>query len=268
MTKIAVSGVAGRMGGNIARLVYESSDLELVGAVEAPGNPAVGKTVGEVLGLKGADVKIESEAQAAVKDKARVFIDFTAPEATVNAVKQCADCGVKAVVGTTGLSKAQVASLAQAAQKVAVVFAPNMSLGMNLLRKLVHMASGALGEDYDIELVEAHHRMKADAPSGSALMLGRAAAEGRGWDLDSVAVYGREGRTGPRPTDQIGIMTIRGGDIVGDHTVIFAGSGERIELRHQAHTRDTFANGALRAARWVADKEPNLYSMSDVLGIS
>ena len=266
MIKVAVAGAAGKMGGIIARLVQEADDLELVGASEAPGHKAIGNTVEEIVGLKGVSVLIEGEVAKAAKD-ARVFIDFTAPEASVAAVEACAEISVACVVGTTGLDSAQVERLDKAAQKTAAVFAPNMSLGVNLLKKLVEQTAASLGEDYDIEVVEVHHRMKADAPSGTALMLAKAAAAARGMDYDSAAVYGREGKTGARPKKQIGVMTLRGGDIVGEHTVLFAGPGERIELTHRAHTRETFARGALRAARWVAEKKTGLFGMADVLGI-
>lgn len=266
MTKIAVAGIAGKMGTIIARLVIESPDLELAGATEVAGNGAIGKTPQDALGLKCASFKIESDVAKAVKG-ADVFIDFTSPEASSLAAEICSASGVACVIGTTGLSPAQTERLTNAAKNIPIVYAPNMSLGVNLLKKLVEQAAAALGEDYDIEIVEAHHNMKADAPSGTALLLAKAAAAARGLNYDSAAVYGREGKTGARPKNQIGVMTLRGGDIVGEHTVLFAGPGERIELIHRAHTRETFARGALRAARWVAGKPPKLYSMADVLGL-
>ncbi len=267
MTKVAVAGISGRMGGTIARLINEAEDLELVGATETADHNAIGKTPREVLGLEDALFQIESDVSKALKE-ARVFIDFTTPEASTSAVEVCAKHKIACVVGTTGLDKAQTDRLGKAAEKIAVVYAPNMSLGVNLLKKLIEQTTVALGEDYDIEIVEAHHKMKADAPSGTALMFAKTAAAARGLDSDTAVVYGRHGRTGARPKDQIGVMTLRGGDIVGDHTVLFAGPGERIELSHRAHTRETFARGALRAARWVAEKQAGLYSMADVLGLA
>ena len=267
MIKTAVAGVAGKMGGIIARLVFEAADLELVGATESPGHNAVGKTVEEALGLKGAAVRIESDIPKAVKN-AEVFINFTSPEASVSAIEVCSKKKVACVVGTTGLTQSQIDKLRTAAKNTPVVFSPNMSLGVNLLKKLVEQATAVLGDDYDIEIVETHHKLKADAPSGTALLLAKAAAEVRKLDFDKAAVYGRQGRTGARPKDQIGVMTLRGGDIVGEHTVLFAGPGERIELIHRAHSRETFARGAIRAARWVTNKKPGFYSMADVLGLT
>ena len=266
MLKVAVAGIMGRMGATIARLVQEADDLELAGATEVEGVDAIGKTPSELFGFKDAYFSIESDVSKAVEN-ADVYIDFTSPEASVASARVCSDAGVACVIGTTGLTKKQISNLGRASGKVAIVFAPNMSMGINLLKKLVERAAASLGDEYDIEIVEAHHKMKADAPSGTALMLARAAAQARGLDYDSAAVYGREGKTGVRPKDQIGVMTLRGGDIVGDHTVMFAGPGERIELVHRAHTRETFARGALRAARWVVDAEPALYGMADVLGL-
>jgi len=254
------------MGGIVAGLVVEAPDLDLVGATESPNHKAIGKTVEEVLGLKGVAVRIEGNVSEAIKS-AQVFIDFTSPEASVTAVETCAKKKVACVVGTTGLVQSQTDRLKAAAKNIPIVYSPNMSLGVNLLKKLVEQAAAALGDDYDIEIVEVHHKMKADAPSGTALLLAKAAAEVRKLDFDKSAVYGRQGRTGARPRDQIGVMTLRGGDIVGEHTVLFAGPGERLELVHRAHSRETFARGAIRAVKWVADKKPGFYSMADVLGL-
>lgn len=266
MVKIAVAGIGGRMGGLIARLAVQDPDIELTGATEAPGHNLIGKNLSSVLNteqLKG----VVSDKLEDVLTNAEVYVDFTSPPATMKALEVCSRLKKSAVVGTTGLNDEQHAQIKEFAKNIAIVFSPNMSLGVNILATMVEKTASALGTDYDIEIIEAHHRMKADAPSGTALLLAKSAAKGRGLELEKCAVYGREGRPGARPAQQIGIMAVRGGDIVGDHTVLFAGNGERIELIHRAHSRETFARGALRAVKWVAGRAAGFYSMMDVLEI-
>ncbi len=263
MIRICINGAAGRMGRRLVALVAEAGDLELAAALEAEGHPACGRDAGAVAGVGPLGVPITT----AIKEGPDVAIDFSEPASAVARAGECAEAGAALVVGTTGLDAGQVAQLEAISRSIPCVFAPNMSVGINVLANLVRQAAEALGLEYDIELVEAHHRFKKDAPSGTALQLARAAAEGLGEDLDEVAVYGRKGMTGERPPGEIGIHAVRAGDIVGEHTVTFGTLGERIEFRHAAHSRDTFARGALRAARYIADRPPGLYSMQDVLGL-
>ena len=257
MTRIAVVGAAGRMGREVARAALEDDSFELAGGVVEPGAPELGADLGELCGYGKSGVA----ATEAPPDDAEVLIEFTTPDATVEHLAY----GRPAVIGTTGLSEEQLARVEEAAKDVPVVLAPNMSVGVNLVRDVVRELSGKLGRDYDIEIVEAHHRNKVDAPSGTALLLARAAAEGREKELDEVAVYGREGRA-PREEGEIGIHALRGGAVVGEHRVVFYSDGEEIEIAHRALSRRTFAAGALRAARFAAGAEPGLYSMRDVLG--
>ncbi len=268
--KVVVTGAGGRMGGAIIRCLSTQRvpGLALHGAVEQSGHPAIGQDAGTLHGAPAAQVTVTNEL-GAVLPGADVVIDFTAPAAAAVYAPQLAEAGVAWVLGTTGFSPAQLQTVQAAATQVPLVMAPNMSLGINLLLNLVEQAARALADGgYDIEIVERHHRRKQDAPSGTALALGHAAAAGRQWQLDEVACHGREGLTpGDRPDAQIGFHAVRGGDFVGDHTVILAGDGETIELAHRATTRDTFALGALRAATWVAGRAPGLYTMRDVLGL-
>lgn len=267
--RVAIAGSGGRMGQTLIDAVLAAPDLTLVGALEIPGSALLGRDAGERSG-RATGVVITDEAAAGVRG-ADVLIDFTRPEGTLVNLAACAQTKVGAVVGTTGLSPADKDALRQFARTIPIVFAPNMSVGVNVLIKLVEVAAHRLGDDYDIEIVEMHHRHKVDAPSGTAIRLGEAAASALGRDLDSVGVYAREGVTGERPGRAIGFATLRGGDVVGDHTVIFAGEGERVELIHRAESRMNFARGALRAARFVALKrsagEPRVYDMQDVLGL-
>jgi len=263
MLRIGIAGAAGRMGQRLVALVAAAEDMKLVAAVECKSHGSLGRDAGEVAGVGTLDVPITTGVEA----RPDVMIDFSAPEATLACAEHCAGVDTAMVVGTTGLSPEQVARLEDSAAKVPIVFAPNMSVGVNVLARLVKDAAHALGPDYDIEIVEAHHRFKKDAPSGTALKLARAAAEGVHRDLDQVGVYGRQGQTGERSQAEIGVHAVRAGDIVGEHTVLFGALGERVELRHVAQSRDTFARGALRAAHFVAGKQPGLYSMEDVLGI-
>ncbi|WP_191905876.1 4-hydroxy-tetrahydrodipicolinate reductase [Nitrincola iocasae] len=268
MIRIAVTGAAGRMGKTLIEAVQQAEGALLTAAIVEPGSSLVGVDVGELAGLGKLGVKL-SGSLAEVKDDFDLLIDFTAPQVTMQNLAFCQAQGKQLVVGTTGLDEAQKACLQQAAEQIAIVFAPNMSVGVNLCFKLLEVAAKALGDDggYDIEVIEAHHRHKVDAPSGTALRMGEVLADTLGRDLKTCAVYGREGQTGPRTAKEIGFETIRAGDVVGDHTVLFATEGERIEITHKASSRMTFAKGAVRAAVWLAAKPRGLYDMQDVLSL-
>ncbi len=263
---IVVTGASGRMGQMLVQLVAASGEARLVAALERPGHPWVGRDVGEAMGGAALGLTVTDDALPAFA-QAQAVIDFTAPAATVEFAALAAQARLVHVIGTTGLDPADLARIAAAARHATIVRAGNMSLGVNLLVGLTRKVAAALGEDFDIEIVEAHHNRKVDAPSGTALMLGQAAAEGRGVALEAVADRGRDGLTGARVPGHIGFSAIRGGDIVGEHDVIFAGSGERIVLRHLATDRSVFARGALRAALWGQDKGPGEFDMADVLGL-
>jgi 4-hydroxy-tetrahydrodipicolinate reductase len=258
MTRIAVVGAAGRMGREVVRAALGEESFELAGGVVEPGSGEVGADLGELCGVGRIGVAATEDPPA----DAEALIEFTTPEATVEHLSY----GRPVVIGTTGLSEAQLTRVEEAARRVPVVLAPNMSVGVALIREVVRELSGKLDPSYDIEVVETHHRNKVDAPSGTALLLAWAAAEGRGSDLDEVAVYGREGRA-PRKEGEIGIHALRGGAVVGEHRVNFYGSGEEVEVVHRALSRRTFAAGALKAAGFVATADPGLYSMRDVLGV-
>jgi len=266
MLNVAMFGASGRMGRTIVPLVAESSDLRLSGALAAAADPSIGHDAGVVAGVAPLAVSITSDPERAL-DGAQVVIDFTLPAATPDHARRCLAHSVPMVIGTTGHDGLALGELRKVAERLPIVMAPNMSLGVNLLFKLAELAARALDASYDAEIVEAHHRHKVDAPSGTALGLGRAVAQGRGTSLDAAAVFARQGATGPRPTGAIGFSVVRGGDIVGDHRVIFAGPGEQVELAHHAQDRSGFARGALVAARWVVGRPPGLYSMLDVLGL-
>ncbi len=263
---IVVTGASGRMGQMLVRLICESPEARLVGAIERPGHEWIGRDVGEAMGGQPLGVIVEDDPLEAFA-RARAVIDFTTPAATVEFAALAAQARLVHVIGTTGLSAGDLEKLEAAARHAVIVRAGNMSLGVNLMVELVRKVAGALGEDFDIEIIEAHHRHKVDAPSGTALMLGEAAAEGRGVELARVADRGRDGITGPRTPGHIGFSSVRGGDIVGEHDVLFAGPGERIVLRHVATDRAIFARGALRAALWGQGRKPGEYSMKDVLGL-
>lgn len=263
--KIVIAGCTGRMGKILLESVFQSDDLMLHAALEHAGSASLGKDAGELVG-NACGVKISADVAAALKG-ADVLIDFTRPEGTLEHIAVCQKLGVNIVIGTTGFTAQQKAMLGAAAQHIGVVFAPNMSVGVNLTFKLLEMASKVLSHGYDIEIVEAHHRHKIDAPSGTALGMGEVIAKTLGRDLDKCAVYGREGITGERDPSTIGFATVRGGDIVGDHTVMFAGIGERIEITHKASSRATFALGALRASRFLKANKPGMYDMQDVLSL-
>ena len=264
--KIAVMGAAGRMGRELVRAIAAQPGCSVSGATEAAGSPALGKDIGELAGLGRIGVEVTSDA-AAVIAAADAIVDFTVPKASAEFARLAAKSGTAHIIGTTGFDAASEAAIAEAAERTAVVKAGNMSLGVNLLAALTKQVAAALGNDFDIEIVEMHHRMKVDAPSGTALMLGEAAASGRNVALADRSVRVRDGHTGSRQAGDIGFASLRGGTVVGDHTVIFAGEGERIELTHRAADRGIFARGAVKAALWAKGRAPGLYAMTDVLGI-
>jgi 4-hydroxy-tetrahydrodipicolinate reductase len=263
--KIAIAGASGRMGRMLIETVQNADDAALAGALDVAGGPSIGSDAAAFLG-KPAGVPIESELAKGLAN-AEILIDFTRPEGTLKHLEYCAAHGIKMIIGTTGFDDAGKAAIAAAAKKTAIVFAPNMSVGVNVTMKLLEMAAKSFSHGYDIEIIEAHHRHKVDAPSGTAIKMGEVIADALGRDLKDVAVYAREGVTGERDPSSIGFATIRGGDIVGDHTVLFAGIGERIEITHKSASRVTYAHGSLRAARFLADKKTGLYDMQDVLGL-
>lgn len=260
---VGILGVSGRMGRALVEAIMNSDSASLAGATVRPGSQFMGVDVGSIAGVPATGV----EASAELNDKVDVIIDFTAADSLADNLEMAIRLGKPIVVGTTGLSEAQKALLTSAARDIPVVFAPNMSVGVNVLIDIVEKVAGLLGDSYDVEIIETHHRFKKDAPSGTALRLGEAAAKALSRNLADCAVYGREGVTGERSTREIGFETIRGGDVVGDHTVLFAGLGERVELTHKASSRLTFANGAVKAAAWLSERPPGLYDMRDVLGL-
>jgi len=265
--KIAVMGAAGRMGCALLQAVAENPGTRIAGAIEREGAPEIGSDIGPLAGLDPIGIPVTSDALELFTTVDGV-LDFTTPSASIEFAGLAANARIVHVIGTTGFTDADEAAIAAAARHATIVKAGNMSLGVNLLTALTRKVAKALDEQFDIEIVEMHHRHKVDAPSGTALMLGEAAAKGRGVDLKSKAVMARQGHTGPRPDGAIGMQTLRGGSVVGDHTVIFAGEGERIELCHKAQDRSIFAKGAVKAAQWAhAHKKPGLFSMLDVLGI-
>ncbi len=262
---VGVFGSTGRMGRMVTRAVTEADGMAVAAGADRPGSADLGADLGVLAGVGTLDVAVTDDIDAVLGGD--VAIDFTLPEATLRHAERAAALGTPLVIGTTGLSSDQEAVLAEHARSTAIVYAPNMSLGVNLLLAVVEQVAAALDDAWDVEVVEMHHNRKVDAPSGTALGLGRATAKGRGRSFDDVAVLSREGHTGPRERGQIGFATLRGGDVIGDHTVIFAGAGERVEIGHRASGREVFAAGAVRATRWVAGRGPGLYSMRDVLGI-
>jgi 4-hydroxy-tetrahydrodipicolinate reductase len=264
--RLVVVGAGGRMGRAVIRAIAEAPDLVLSAAVDSPGSEWLGKDVGELVGLPPFDITVTDDALAAFAASEGV-IDFTVPAATVAHAALAAQARIVHVVGTTGCSPEDDEKIAAAARHAAIVKSGNMSLGVNLLSALVKRVARTLDEGFDIEIVEMHHRAKVDAPSGTALLLGQAAAEGRGVTLQENGVFSRHGHTGARHAGDIGFATLRGGSVVGEHNVIFAGAGERIELAHKAEDRSIFARGALAAARWGRGRKPGLYSMADVLGL-
>lgn len=266
MVRVGVCGAAGRMGKTILEVCRDTDGVSIGAAIEHPESPMLGLDAGDVAGIGKQDVSIVGDI-AAVADDFDVLIDFTFVEATVNNLEKCKALGKKMVIGTTGLNDEQKKEISRLSENCAVVFAPNMSIGVNLCFKLIEMAARIIGDDTDIEIIEAHHNQKKDAPSGTAIRMGEIVADTLGRDLKECAVYGRQGIGDVRDGKTIGFETIRAGDIVGDHTVMFASAGERVEITHKASNRKTFASGAVRAARWLEDKAPGLYDMEDVLGL-
>jgi 4-hydroxy-tetrahydrodipicolinate reductase len=263
--KIAVAGASGRMGRMLVETIVNAEDAELSGALGRATSPALGIDAAAFLG-KPAGVLVMSDLVQGLAN-AGYLIDFTRPESTLKHLEYCAANGIKMIIGTTGFDEAGKAAIAEAAKRIAIVFAPNMSVGVNVTMKLLDLAAKNFSHGYDIEIIEAHHRHKVDAPSGTAIKMGEVIADALGRDLKDVAVYAREGITGERDPSSIGFATVRGGDIVGDHTVLFAGIGERIEITHKSASRVTYAHGSLRAARFLADKATGLFDMQDVLGL-
>ena len=266
MVKAIVTGAAGRMGGRIISSIRDTQGIELSGALERNGHVALNQDAGILSGAGRIGVSVSSDIDKII-DSADVVIDFTTPEASLEHLKVASQAGRALIIGSTGFSTSQMEEVRKHCNNIPCVISANMSVGVNVILKVLRDTAKILGDDYDVEIVEAHHRLKKDAPSGTALMLGRAVAEGLGRDLDEVGVYERHGIIGERTKKEIGIQTLRGGDIVGDHTVMFAGPGERLEFIHRAHTRDNFAKGAVKAALWVVGKKPGLYDMQDVLGL-
>ncbi len=266
MTNIAVAGAAGRMGSRIVRLIKDSEEIRLSGGFERSDHPNIGRDLGDLLGLGKAGIELKGSIDQAITD-ADVLIDFSTPDSTLGNIRKMAEMGKAMVIGTTGISGEKENELKHLAQKIPCVISPNMSLGVNILFKIARDISKILGKDYDMEVLESHHRLKKDSPSGTAIQLARVLAESTNTSIEKDAVYGRKGFTGIRKHGEIGIHSIRAGDIVGEHTVIFAGTGERIEITHRAHTRDNFARGAIMAAAWVVKQPRGIYDMQDVLGL-
>ncbi len=266
MLRIAITGAAGRMGKTLIEACQQAEGCSVNAAIERPGISLIGADAGELAGVGTLDVKLVDNVESVIDDF-DTLIDFTSIDTTLNNLEVCKANGKQIIIGTTGFSDEQKQIIKDAAEKTAVVFAPNMSVGVNLCLKLLEMAASVLNEDYDIEVIEAHHRHKVDAPSGTALRMGEVVAETLGRDLNECAVYGREGHTGAREPGTIGFETIRAGDIVGEHTVMFATEGERVEITHKASSRMTFAKGAVRAAKWLQQKDKGLFDMQDVLGL-
>ena len=266
MLRIAIMGAAGRMGKTLIEAVQQAEGCQLTVAIDRPDSSLIGADVGELSGVGRLGVKLSADL-AAELDNFDLLIDFTHPTVTLEALEVCRQAGKSMVIGTTGFTLEERALLDQAAQQIPIVFAANYSVGVNLCLKLLDMAARVMGDDADIEIIEAHHRHKVDAPSGTALRMGEVVAEALGRDLEKVAVYGREGQTGARERETIGFATVRAGDVVGDHTVLFASEGERVEITHKASSRMTFAKGAVRAAAWLKAQPAGLYDMQDVLNL-
>lgn len=266
MVRAIVAGAAGRMGARIINVINETEGITLAGAFEHPESPCVGQDAGQNAGIGTTGLKISSSLDDII-DQGDVVIDFTLPDATIQNMDKVVTAGLAMVIGTTGITGDDLRDLEKKAENIRCVMAPNMSVGMNVMFRIVSEMSKILGSDYDIEIVEAHHRLKKDAPSGTAMGLAKVIAEATGRDLDKCAVFERKGITGERTSEEIGIQTLRAGDITGDHTVMFGGIGERLEITHRAHNRDNFARGAVRAAKWIIDRPAGLYNMQDVLGI-
>jgi len=264
--RIAVCGAAGRMGRTVLQLCHETDDVIIGAAIENQDSSYLNQDAGEMAGIGHIDVPIQSDI-ISVADRFDVLIDFTVASSVADNLKKCSEAGKRMVIGTTGLGDEEKSLIQETSKKIAIVFAPNMSIGVNLCFKLLETAASVIGKDTDIEIIEAHHRHKKDAPSGTALRMGEVIADTLGRDFKKCALYGREGNTGERDRETIGFETIRAGDIVGEHTVIFASEGERVEIAHKATSRKTFAAGAVRAAKWVSSRKTGLHDMQDVLGL-
>jgi len=262
--KAIVVGAAGKMGGRIIHIIKETPLIEVYQAIERPDHPSIGKDVGEVVGLGKMGIPLEKELK---KEKGAVIINFSSPQASMESLEFARANGLAAVIGTTGLSPGQIEKLREISRDIRCVFSPNMSVGVNVMFRIVQEVAQALGPEYDIEILEAHHHLKKDAPSGTAVKLGELVAKAVGRDFNQVGIYGRKGIVGERTREEIGMQVIRAGDIVGEHTVLFGGIGERLEIIHRAHSRDNFARGAIRAALWVVHQPNGLYDMQDVLGL-
>jgi 4-hydroxy-tetrahydrodipicolinate reductase len=259
-----VVGAAGKMGGRIIHIIKETPAMRLHRAIERPDHPSIGKDIGEVIGLGTMGIPLEGGLKGKGGD---VIINFTSPQASLESLEFAKEAGLAVVIGTTGLSPEQMGKVKELSKSIRCVLSPNMSVGMNVMFRVVQEVAQALGPDYDIEILEAHHRLKKDSPSGTAVKLGELVARAVGRDFSQVGVYGRKGMVGERTREEIGMQVIRAGDIVGDHTVLFGGNGERLEIIHRAHSRDNFARGAVRAALWVVKQPNGLYDMQDVLGL-
>jgi 4-hydroxy-tetrahydrodipicolinate reductase len=264
--RVAVAGASGKMGGRLVHLVHQSDDLEIAGGLERSGHPALGKDVGEVVGLGVLGVPLVDDLKALIPTIDLLF-EFTIPEASLEHVRLMADHGKAMVLGTTGFTAAQLAEIRSLAQRMPLFMAPNMSPAINVMYKLIADAARLLGADFDVEIIEAHHRYKVDAPSGTAARMAEVLAQTLDRDMEKVGVYGRQGIVGPRKDDEIAVLSIRAGDLTGDHTVMFGGIGERLEIIHRTQSRDAFGRGALRAARWIIHQPPGLYDMQDLLGL-
>lgn len=265
-TRIGIVGASGRMGRMLIEATLKDEAAQLAAVFDQPGSPALGRDAAELAGMPASGVLVSADLPAGLAD-CDCLIDFTRPEGTLRHLELCEQAGVAMVIGTTGMDAAAKARIAEAAQRIPVVFAPNMAVGVNLVFKLLDTAARILAGGYDVEIVEAHHRMKVDAPSGTALRMGEVVAQALGRDLSECAVYGREGHTGERDGQTIGFATVRGGDIVGDHTVMFCGLGERVEISHKASSRMPYALGSLRASHFLAGRKPGMFDMQDVLGL-
>jgi 4-hydroxy-tetrahydrodipicolinate reductase len=266
MINVGITGASGRMGRALLEAATATEGMTVAAAIERPGSPVIAADAGEVAGIGKLNIPIVDDLRAVITD-IDVLIDFTHPTVTLANLETCQQAGKRIVIGTTGFSESEKQQIAKAAQDIGIVFAPNMSIGVNLCFKLLDLAARIMGDEVDIEIIEAHHRHKVDAPSGTALRMGEVVADALGRNLKDCAVYGREGQTGERDRQTIGFETIRAGDIVGEHTVMFADIGERVEITHKASSRMTFAKGAARAAVWVMDQQQGLYDMQDVLGL-
>lgn len=266
MIKAVVTGAGGRMGSKIISLISSTEGIKVVGAIEASGHPIVGRDIGQVIGAGREKIVVCDNLNEYI-DKADVVIDFTNHEASLNYLKIASERGCAIVIGSTGFSQDELKVIRDLSVKTRCVLSPNMSVGVNVMLKILEYCAGILKDDYDVEILEAHHNLKKDAPSGTALQMAKVIAEKLGRDINKTFVYARQGQIGERTKKEIGIQTIRAGDIVGEHTVIFAGVGERLEFIHRAHSRDNFAKGAIRAAQWIVHQKNGLYDMQDVLGL-